>query len=482
MKNVKKINRRHFLKAGTATGAVLGGAGLGFFGFESGRNPSSRIGWLDYQDDLFRFNRQRFAVQHPHYKIVGKTRRVDARTEVIFERFYQLMTLWNEKIDIRSLNPLMKNYYNRFPGDLSLDLRLVNHIYQKRLKDKQKYGWKYILSNAWSKAMGAVIPPQIQYPPEISDFPGGERFGEPSEPLKMKNSEKTSRLIKKIGNELGATLIGISRLNPDWVYLHPLRNRGLKVNKPLRVPDHWVFAIVIAIPMSWELIYANPNYGTSNDAYSRVRIVAYRLASFIRQLGYAARPHTPEAEYDVMVPPIAIDAGLGEQGRHSVVISPELGSNFQAAVVTTNLPLIPDKPIEFGVQDFCRDCTICADYCPSGAISKGNKVEIRGYQKYQIDISRCHNFWYSNLGNIGCRICLAVCPFTRKSGWLHRGALEISAHDPTRVSNRLLKAMHKFFYQGPKSDRYYSPAFGGDNASYREPPWWLKTEDFIERF
>lgn len=480
MKDERKLSRRKFLKAGGAAGAILGSVGLAFYGYETGRSPASHTGWLDFQDDIRHFNRQRFAVDRPHYKITGKTRRVDARTEVIFERFYHLMSQWDETTGILGLNDLLRNYYKRFPLDLYLDLRLIKSIYPKRVADRKKFGKKYILSNAWSKAMGAVIPSSIQYPPEISDFPGGERFGEPSAPLKMKDDKKTSVLIKKIAHELGATLVGICRLNPDWVYLYPVRNRGLKVNKPLKIPEHWIFAIVIGIPMSWDLIYANPNYGTSNDAYSRARIVAYRLASFIRQLGYAARPHTPDAEYDVLVPPIAIDAGLGEQGRHSVIITPELGSNVQVAVVTTDLPLCPDKPIEFGVQDFCRFCTICADHCPSGAISHGRKVEVRGYQKYQIDISRCHNFWYSNLGNIGCRICLAVCPYTRKSTWLHRGALEISAHDPTGISNRFLKIFQKFLYQGPKPDRYYSPSLGGDNASYRNPPWWLKTEDFIE--
>ena len=77
--------------------------------------------------------------------------------------------------------------------------------------------------------------------------------------------------------------------------------------------------------------------------------MAFRLTSFIKTLGYAARPHTPGTSYDLMVPPIMVDAGLGEQGRHSIVITPELGCNFRPAVVTTNLPLVPDKPIEFGV-------------------------------------------------------------------------------------------------------------------------------------
>lgn len=480
LKIKKKFNRRQFLKATGAAGAVVGGAGLGFFGFESGRDPKTHVGWIDYQGSAQTFDRIKYSVSRPHYKKVGTSTRVDARTGVIFERFFTLLNQWDEKKGIGGLEPYLQDYYKQHSRDLRMDLFLMNEIYPKRMVDRKKYGYHFILSNAWSRAMGAVEPPPINYPPEISDFPGGERFGEPSKPYKMKNPRNTSRLIKKIAHEFGATLVGIARLNPDWVYLYPMRNRGFDTDKPLKVPDHWTFAIAIGTPMSWDPLYANPSYGTSNDAYSRSRIVAFRLSSFIRQLGYAARPHTPSMDYDLMVPPILIDSGLGEQGRHSVVITPELGSNFKPAVVTTNLPLIPDKPISFGVQDFCRSCHICADNCPSGAISKGEKKVIRGYLRYQLDISKCHNFWYSHLGNIGCRICIAVCPFTKKSNWLHRAALQISANDPTTISQKFLIQFQKFFYPGPNPIKYYSPSFGGDNRSFRDPPWWLRTQDFIE--
>jgi len=208
--------------------------------------------------------------------------------------------------------------------------------------------------------------------------------------------------------------------------------------------------------------------------------VALRLTSFIKQLGYPARPHVPGTEYDLMVPPVVIDAGLGEQGRHGVVITPELGSNFRPAVITTNLPMDVDKPIDFGVQDFCRTCKICAENCPSGAIPTGKREEVRGYRRYRIDSAKCHSFWFSNLGNLGCRICVAVCPYTRKSNWLHRTALSVTSNDPTGISHTVLTQMQKSFYPGPDPQDYYVPLLGGKNESYRKPPWWLKTEDFID--
>ncbi len=390
------------------------------------------------------------------------------------------MRQWKDDSGLKGMDDYLQEYYRKKPEDLELDLYNMKVLMPKLMSDSRKYRQQFILANAWSNAMGAVSPRPINEPPEKSDFPSRRRFGGLTEPEKMKSPESTSHLIKKIAHELGSTLVGIAKLNPDWVYLYPMRGRGFEQDKPIEVPKHWEYAVVVGSPMSWDPMYANPNYGTSNDAYSRSRIIAFRLASFIKQLGYAARPHTPGTSYDLMVPPILVDAGIGEQGRPSIVITPELGNNFRPAIVTTNLPLKPDKPIDFGVQRFCKTCKICAENCPSGAISFGDKVEVRGYLRYQADTAKCLNFWNSTLGSMGCRLCVAVCPYTRKANWLHKTALKVSMNDPTGISDWALTGLQKRFYPGPDPQKYYMPSLGGENASYREPPWWLKAEDFIE--
>ncbi len=470
-----RVNRRTLIKAAGATSAVLGLSGLGLSGYRAGKAPDSYTGCEGSQGAAQDFDRKRFAVDTPPYEKVGPTSRADGRTEVIFSRVGVARSAAEKGAKIEDLDEPFKSYYAQHPEDFEFD-KQNRELRRKVREDSEENRNRYILAEAWAGAMGAVSPRSIgNDPPEVSDFPRqGSR-----EPFKMKSPAATAKLIKKVSYEFGTVLVGITKLNPDWVYQYPSSRRGFATDEPIEVPKHWKYAIVVGTPMSWDPMYANPTYGTSNDAYSKSRIVAFRLASFIKRLGYAARPHTPGNSYDLMVPPIMVDAGLGEQGRHSVVITPELGCNFRPAVVTTNLPMATDKPIAFGVQEFCKTCKICAEQCPSGAICKGDKEVVRGYRRYRLHSSKCFNFWNSTHGSMGCRVCIAVCPYTRKSNWVHKTALQVTANDPTGLSHKMLTGMQKRFYPGPEPSDYYAATLGGKNASYREPPWWLKTEDFI---
>ena len=455
---------------------MTGLAGMGMWGVHNGRDPRTHTGCEGFQGACQTFDRRRFAVDRPHYDVVGPTSRADARSEVVFNRIGPLMRALREGKEIDEFPEPWRQYYQTHPEDLDVDSQ-TDQLRETVRQDAQTPAAKdFILAKAWSQAMAAVQPRRIpDEPPDLSDFPG-----EGTEPLAMKDPAKTAKLIKQMSYEFGSVLTGVTRLNPDWVYQYPNRGRGFPAHEPVEVPAHWTYAIVVGTPMSWDPMFANPTYGTSNDGYSKSRIVAFRLASFIKQLGYAARPHTPGMSYDLMVPPILVDAGIGEHGRHGIVVTPELGSNYRPAVVTTNLPLATDKPIRFGVQEFCRTCKICAEECPSGAITTGGKQVIRGYRRYPFSSSKCYGFWNSKLGNMGCRLCVACCPYTRKSNWVHRSALHVTANDPTGLSHKALTGLQKRLYPGQDPSDYYTESLGGKSASYREPPWWLRTRDFID--
>jgi epoxyqueuosine reductase len=56
--------------------------------------------------------------------------------------------------------------------------------------------------------------------------------------------------------------------------------------------------------------------------------------------------------------PLAIDAGLGELGKHGSMICREYGSNFRLSAVGTDLPLAADQATDIGVDDLCASCRV----------------------------------------------------------------------------------------------------------------------------
>jgi len=151
-----------------------------------------------------------------------------------------------------------------------------------------------------------------------------------------------------------------------------------------------------------------------SSIWYRVSIV---LADYIRSLGYPARAHIAGSNYQIMLPPVAHDAGLGELGRMGYLISPKFGARIRLGAVTTNLPLKTDKPIEFGVQDFCEKCKKCADNCPSAAIPSGEKTNVKGVEKWQLNVEQCLYYW--RLIGTDCGLCMKVCPFSHPPSFLH---------------------------------------------------------------
>ena len=91
----------------------------------------------------------------------------------------------------------------------------------------------------------------------------------------------------------------------------------------------------------------------------------WRAHCRIRSLGYEAIPCGNDTTQSI---PLAIDAGFGELGRNGLLITPEFGPRQRICKVLTNLPLVADKPIDFGMQSYCETCHACGFACPAKAI------------------------------------------------------------------------------------------------------------------
>jgi reductive dehalogenase len=203
----------------------------------------------------------------------------------------------------------------------------------------------------------------------------------------------------------------VTHLRKEWVYTnysHPYT--PYPYGKPVDDMEY-PYIICLAMRQNPAVVRHGDRYVFCIEAgwrYSLTSLVSITLANLIRSLGFRARALPPENS-PYMVPPTFIDAGMGEQGRMGICITKEFGNNFRPAGIATNMPLVVDKPVEFGLQDLCDKCKVCADACPSGAITRGDRIVRRGVRRWQVDDQKCRSYW-NHLG-FPCAICQAACPY-----------------------------------------------------------------------
>jgi reductive dehalogenase len=240
-----------------------------------------------------------------------------------------------------------------------------------------------------------------------------------------------SRHIKRMGYFLQADVVGICRLPRSAVYTHDFGGEPIDID--------YNNAIVLVMRKEYRSVRASTGtywFGDplSFQAYLRLGVAAEVMTSYIKRLGYPASPSSTighrHPSYQVVIPPLLLWAGIGEVSRIGVVLNPFLGLCYKTAVVLTDMPLEPDKPVDFGLQDFCQTCMICADACPVGAISKGAKAVYNGYETWKVDEKRCATFSVTNKQGSICNTCVKVCPWTKPNTWPHnavRWAVQRSA-------------------------------------------------------
>jgi reductive dehalogenase len=255
------------------------------------------------------------------------------------------------------------------------------------------------------------------------------KFGYPRVPPGLKISDTDpvtlSRRVKKAATFLGASLVGICKLDRRWLYssAYLMTPEGGKESEN-NIPEEYKYAVAIAVEMDYKAIKcspAGPAAAATGLGYSQMAFSAGLLAQFIRGLGYRAIPCGNDTACSI---PIAIDAGLGEIARNGLLITPAFGPRVRLAKVLTDLPLIPDKPIEFGVWDFCLICEKCAQKCPSKSIMFGEPTDKahnisnrQGVMAWHINAETCLSFWANN--GMDCSNCIRTCPFNKPAGWFH---------------------------------------------------------------
>jgi epoxyqueuosine reductase len=215
----------------------------------------------------------------------------------------------------------------------------------------------------------------------------------------QKPSNEWTEVVKQTGLEFGADQVGFCEYKPEWTYDDRPQPKG-----------KW------AIVMAFAHDYDNLNTAPHDDAYIEVMVQYARaaktsklLANWIRDQGWLAEPKMGPNTEDVLMIPAAIEAGIGQLGKHGSLINKNFGSNFRLSMVLTDLPVGLDTAEDFGSEEFCESCQICVNACPPDAISNAKQM-VRGEEKWYVDFDKCVPYFVDNLC---CGLCLAVCPWSR---------------------------------------------------------------------
>ena len=228
--------------------------------------------------------------------------------------------------------------------------------------------------------------------------------------------EKLERFVRNWAREMGVHSIGITTLKPS--HLYSKGGRSHNYNEPVETTH--TLAIAFTVEMDFDRVAASPRSPIileSSNQYLKAGVIAVQLASFLRNLGYSSRAHI-DGKYQVRCPQVARDAGLGEIGRMSLLMTPRLGPRVRIGVVTTEAPL----PVSRVNRDpsmirFCQICKKCADTCPAQALPSDDRKITNGALTWTTNQEKCFGYW-CQVGT-DCGRCIAVCPYSHPDNFFH---------------------------------------------------------------
>ncbi len=295
------------------------------------------------------------------------------------------------------------DYYSRRPELRGIDDRL------RELPGLLQPGGRYYDTDLALEAGGHFTAIERWAPQEEAIDAWRERLGRG----RVKELDES---LRQMAFDLGAIAVGVCTVDARHVYSFKGRHDADYGNAVPKSPPR---ALVFLVEMDHQAMAAAPRMPTiveSARQYSVAAEIARTIAVTLQAKGYTARPHY-DAHYEVILPALAVAAGLGELGRNNILVADHVGARVRVGAVTTDAPLVEDEPRPLGVRRFCEQCKKCSDNCPSGALSGGAPETIRGVVKWPTRVEKCHGYW-RRIGT-DCGICMAVCPFSHRDDWFH---------------------------------------------------------------
>ena len=252
---------------------------------------------------------------------------------------------------------------------------------------------------------------------------------------------EASQVVRKAAQLFGADQVGFAELDRRWVYSHYFDEETKKdypikfsdeagyeqYDQPIRLEDRTrvipkEMKYVVVLIHEWGKDLDGTEHaptllteGLSTLAYARMAPTLWMLAEFIRGLGYNAIPAANDTALSI---PLAIDAGLGQVGRHGLLINPKVGSRCRISKIFTDLPLEPAGAVDSGITEFCNACLKCVPKCGTKAITTGGRSfdpldesNATGVLTWKVDAKKCMTF--QNRVGSTCSTCVRRCAWTK---------------------------------------------------------------------
>ncbi|WP_457557263.1 reductive dehalogenase [Candidatus Harpocratesius sp.] len=343
--------------------------------------------------------------------------------------------------DLYELNP---SKYQRFPEenncfmralyDLefpSFGLDLVSNM--TKLVDSGEPGYSRLdlalYAASWTIDQHMPFASKWNPKPSNIDYIPKEIVLRPPDPIPP---AELTKYIKRAAKFFGACDVGITKIDYNWILKNTAKVAGTThidgkqianiKKKSIELPSDVKNAIIIAIEMDPSGIQCAPKFletASVGWGYSQMTAISVTIAQFIRNLGYFAIPSTNDTGLSI---PLAIDAGLGAQGRNGLLITKKWGPRVRLCKVFTNMPLIYDSPdVDFlkKINAYCKGCRRCAEACEAEAISFDDEPSTQpkctsnnpGVRKWYVNTNACYGIWVKH--STDCGNCIQVCPFSK---------------------------------------------------------------------
>lgn len=220
--------------------------------------------------------------------------------------------------------------------------------------------------------------------------------------VEVADEQAMAERIKAYAKDLGGTMTGMTALKAEHV------EYGVEISHKN------VICVICYEDYAASLVGPDAVDLEAMSTYLDCARISTEIARYIREeLGYPAVAHH-NGSVQVQAVPVMWQVGFGELGKHGSLINPELGANFRPGIITTDLPVAYDAPIDFGVQDYCMTCNLCANNCPGDAIPEDSNdyIVTDGQKRWLTDIDKCYPI--SRFREEYCHVCVDVCPYIQK--------------------------------------------------------------------